>query len=341
MKSKESFKSLSKIILTLVFITAVIVNCGERAYAAVANLDETAVEYHELKNKLEQMLKQEQGTYGVFVIDLKSGRALGVNPLEPFHAASTFKLPLNVYLYKKIAQGEVDPQNMLVYESSHYEGGTGQLQYKPVGSSFDIETLSKYSIVYSDNVATNMLLTYLGKQNVKNYMRAAGGLVVEDNKNITCPRDMALYMKELLDFNAEQPAVTSKLIDHLENTVYNDRISKLLPDNIKVAHKVGNWPPTGTYNDVGYVQHPENPYIIAVFSKNTPGINSAFGVIQRVSKTVYDYQSNNFAVINPVFDGKTLESGIPAVLESGKVLATVRAVAEALEAVVQWVRETQ
>ncbi|MCD5407247.1 MAG: serine hydrolase [Desulfotomaculum sp.] len=296
---------------------------------------EQAVEYHELRQQLEALLKNEKGTYGIFVIDLKTNKSFGINRLEPFHAASTFKLPLNVYLYKKIAEGLVDSQKRLVYQEQHYETGTGSLQYKPVGSTFNVGLLSKYSIVYSDNVAANMLVSYLGMKNIKNYMRAAGGVVVKDDENITSPQDMALYMYEFLEFNKEQPETAQVLMEYLKNTVFNNRIPKLLPDNVPVAHKTGDWPLTGTYNDVGYVQHPDNPYIIAILSKNTAGRDGAFEVIRQISRIVYDYQSR-FVAVNLLLNGYPLEASAAPVLKQGVVWVPVREVAEALLAEVHW-----
>ncbi len=78
--------------------------------------------------------------------------------------------------------GEADPAQKLVYRKEHYEGGTGRLQHSPPGTSYTIEILSKYSILYSDNIATNILLSFLGKKNVKDFMRESGGLVVDDSK---------------------------------------------------------------------------------------------------------------------------------------------------------------
>ncbi|GBF35044.1 hypothetical protein DCCM_4165 [Desulfocucumis palustris] len=322
-----------RLLITFVMVVLLITTTG--AEARGADLSSSDMEYQGLQNRLEQMLGREKGTYGVLVMDIQSGRVCALNPLEPFHAASTFKLPMNIYLFKKIASGETDPGQKLVYRESHYEGGTGKLQYNSPGTSYTIETLSQYSIIYSDNVATNVLLSFLGKKNVKDFMRQSGGLVVDDSKNLTCPRDMALYMRELLEFAGQSPEQANRLIDYLENTVFNERIPALLPKSVKIAHKIGNWPATATYNDVGYVRHPVNPYIISIFSKNTPGAGRAYDVISRISKAVYDYQ-NDFFVVSLLFNGTPLESDVPPFMESGRVFVPARVVAEALDAKVTW-----
>lgn len=319
------------VILVILYLAA--------ASASASPATETAAEYTGLKNQINQLLQSETGTYGIYIIDLKSGKSLGINHLESFHAASTFKLPMNLYLYKKISEGSINPLTMLTYRQEHYEGGTGRLQYDPVGSSYSIKMLSKYSIVYSDNVATNMLLAYLGRSNIKNFMRSVGGTVVSDDKNITCPRDMAIYMEELLKFNSQHPELGKELMSNLQNTVFNNRIPKLIPPNVKIAHKIGNWPPTGTYNDVGYVEHPERPYIISIFSKNTENIYRAFSILQKISKIAYDYQDR--LAINLLLNGRPPATSSPPVLENGRVLVPVRILAEVMGAEVRWDDLTQ
>lgn len=325
---------------TIILLLLVFCFTGGGAAIAEPDLTSTHVEYAGLKARLEQLLAGEKGTYGVVVLDIISGRVCAVKPLEQFHAASTFKLPMNIYLYKNMASGGINPGQRLVFEQKHYEGGTGKLQYKPLGSSFTIETLAEYSITHSDNVATNMLLSHLGRQKVKNYMRSAGGLVVDDKNNVSCPRDMAIYMKELIDLAAGTTEPYHRLISYLENTIYNERIPAPLPRDIKIAHKIGNWPATGSYHDVGLVRHPVNPYVIAVFSKNTPGPDHACNVIRLISKTVYDYQ-NSFAAVILLLNGKQLPTDAAPFLEQGRVFVPVRAVAEALGAEVGWDAQTE
>lgn len=239
----------------------------------------------------QQLLDHTNGTYGIYLIDLNSGKTIGINELTPFHAASTIKLPINLYLYQQMAANKVSPSTLLTYKQKHYEGGTGYLQNKPLNSKFTIAELSQASITHSDNVATNMLYDYLGRNNVKSYMRQIGGVVVINDQNVTCPRDMALYMQEIKEFAVQYPYLGSTLLDHLEHNVFRERIPAGLPEKIKVANKIGDWPPTGTHNDVAYVFHPQNPYILAVLSMSATNRDEAYEVIRNISKITYAYQS--------------------------------------------------
>ena len=295
----------------------------------------TSLQYYDLAAQIEKILENEKGTYGVFLIDLKSKKVLGINPLEEFHAASTFKLPLNVYLYRKIADSTINAKKRLLYLKKHYEGGTGFIQNKPLGSSYSIAELSKYSIVYSDNVATNILISYLGMRNIKRYMQEVGGIVVINNKNVTCPRDMALYMYDFLDFYNANPETADSLMKHLKDTVFKNRIPKLLPKDILIANKTGDWPLTHTYNDVAYIEHPVSPYIISIFSKNTSGRGRAYEIISKISKLAYDYQFQLMDV-SLTIENYNRGQDIPIFLKSGRVWTAVREISEALDAEVEW-----
>ncbi len=294
-----------------------------------------ANEYEQMEKEITRLLQDEKGTYGVYVKDINSGKTMGINHMETFHGASTFKLPLNIYLYQQIAAGKIDPSTKLTFKEEHCEEGTGKLQFDPLGSTYEIRLLSRYSIVYSDNVATNMLLSHLGYNNVKKYMKSLGGVVVSYEENITCPRDMVLYMSQLLEFQSKHPELGNRLMSDLERTIFNDRIPKLLPPDIKIAHKIGNWPPTGTFNDIGYVQHPESPYIIAIFSKNTPGAQRAFQVMQKISKIVYDHQ-NNLVKITMLFNGFPLKTDTAPLIKHDTVLVPLRFIAQAIHAEINW-----
>lgn len=286
------------------------------------------IDYRPLREELCNYLAQQKGEYGIFIIDLQSGKTLAINGEQEFHAASTFKVPMALYVYSQVAAGKLDPQKQIALSSSHMEGGTGHLQFSPPGTQKSVDELVRYAIVYSDNVATNMLLGLVKKKTVKDYMRSLGGIVVDDQQNTTCPGDMAVYMREVVQFAGTSPW-GEKLMHHLRHTIYTDRIPYPLPD-VPVANKIGNWPPTGTYNDVAYVEHPGRPYIISVFSSGAGSYENAVSVIRRISRTVYQYQGNPALKTGLVLDGKELSLAEQAFTMGGVTLVPLRSFAGAV-----------
>jgi beta-lactamase class A len=295
-----------------------------------------AVDYEPLREELAAFLDGRAGEYGFFFEDLRTGSTFGYNARASFHGASTFKVPLNLYLFGEIAAGRVNPNLYLTYRETHYEGGTGYLHLKPFGSSFRIERLARDSIVYSDNVATNMLLGYLGRSNVVAFMRGLGATAVSDRDNVTCAEDLVLYFRAVLAFAGEQPEHGERLLSYLRNTVYRDRIPAALPPGIPVAHKTGNWPAQGSWHDGGIVEHPYRPYIIVVLSRNAPGYSYACATIREVSRRVYAYQDDPFYRLTVEVDGEPVVlSGV--LNRDGRFLVPVRGFVDFLPGyAVQW-----
>ena len=239
----------------------------------------------DLKAKIASYITNYKGQYGVYYYDITTGQEFGINDEDQYTSASCEKIPINLYLYTRIASGAVNPGDTLTYLQEDYEGGTGGIQYEKVGTQYTIDELSKLSIVNSDNVAANMLIRYLGMQNIKDYMRQIGGQVVLDDQNVSSPRDMGLYMKLVYEFSENNGTFGNELMnDFLSTELYNDRLPALLPKSVKVAHKIGN--EVGVVNDVGIV-FADKPYIVAVMSK---GVNEeeAPTVIANISKIIYD-----------------------------------------------------
>ncbi len=239
----------------------------------------------QLKANLEEYISLQDGRYGLYFINLETGEEFGINDKDVFIAASTTKLPMNLLLYKKIAAGKIKLGDMLTYLEEDFEPGTGIIQKTPYGTEYTVRETARLSVVYSDNCGINMIIRLLGIDNIREYMLEIGGTIYYGPDHRTCPYDLAIYAKELYDFYQQEPEVAGILIEDLQNTIWNDRINKLLPRDIKVSHKIGNYP--SVYNDVGIV-FASQPYALAVMSEDIEQ-SVASEVIAQLSKTIYDY----------------------------------------------------
>ncbi|ABY94143.1 MULTISPECIES: serine hydrolase [Thermoanaerobacter] len=250
-----------------------------------------ATNYQELKNNIQALISQYPGKYGVYFIDLNTGQTFEINGYDSFIAASTYKVPLNFYLYTLITDGKIDPNMKVQYTQADYEGGAGSIQADPVGSYYTIRELSRRSIEESDNIASNMIMRIVGRDNYIKFMEKLGAYVIPYSNNVTSPRDMSMYMKNLLDYVNAHPDTAGELMYYLKNTIYNDRISYPIPDGIEVAHKIGNL--SNVVNDAAIVFHPTRPYILTVLANNVDGSDDsyAYTVIRQISKMVYDFQN--------------------------------------------------
>lgn len=95
--------------------------------------------------------------------DIFSGFTVSYNENQSIFAASTIKAPVDIYIYEKAAEGEIDLTKELKYTSDYYNTGTGVLKNKSY-KNYPIKELLSYSIMYSDNAAHNMLMNYVGRE---------------------------------------------------------------------------------------------------------------------------------------------------------------------------------
>lgn len=244
----------------------------EQRAKAAAEEEALNKKFKDLENRIREFLQKQPGTYGFSLYTQREAGGsqiplnIGYNQNESFKMASTFKVPVNLYLYQQVAEKKLSLDEKLVYSAKFYESGTGSLQYKKPGGSYSLRQLASLSIRESDNVAVNMLLAKLGKEKVINFMKQLGGTggPVEGTPYAT-PADLAIYMKGVYDFAQFKPEYGNYLIKDLENTVFQSRIRQGTPANVVVAHKIGNL--GGVVNDVGIV-YAHHPYILAIMSKN-------------------------------------------------------------------------
>ncbi|MGE5672803.1 MAG: serine hydrolase [Mycobacterium leprae] len=244
-----------------------------------------------LQKQVADYLDQQDGTYGAYIIDLVSGRGVGINQDQPFPAASTFKLPMAMYILDQVEQGKASLDEKLAYTADDYEEGTGTLQDTvSEGDTFTVKQLITLAIEESDNIATNMLLRRYGRTNVFAFEQKMGGKVTMFDEDTvgTTPKEMASYMQQAYGTKVIADSTLRQfLINLLENTAWDSRTAAGVPDGVKVAHKIGTLP--GVINDVGLVFAPNRSFIVSVYSINVDE-DTAADVIAGVTQKVYKYE---------------------------------------------------
>jgi beta-lactamase class A len=242
--------------------------------------------YTKLINDITKFISTKKGTYGITFYSLTNAQSFSINGSLDYVAASTKKVPINLYLYQLITEKKINPNEKMTYTKADYEGGTGIIQYKKYGTKYTIRELSRLSIVYSDNCATNMLSRKLGRTNILNYMEKLVKHKVNRTKNISSPDDMQIYMSEVLKFQKSYPVLGNQFLYDLEHTVFNDRIPRYLPKNVKIAHKIGNQ--VRALSDVGIV-FAGKPYIVCIMTKDI-NEGETYKNIGTISKMIYDFE---------------------------------------------------
>lgn len=216
---------------------------------------------------------------GIVYQDLTTGDSFAINPDNQFRSASTAKVFVNMALYDAIDRGVYSLDQKIPYESSDFESGTGILQGMDLKVPYALSTLADYAVIYSDNIAFNMIRRFVGRQETFDYYESIIGHPTNRTSTSMGAGDGARLMAEL--YNSDS-ANFKHMLDTMRQTQFNDMLPRFLPQGI-VAHKVGFY--NTVYHDVGIVFDGDKPYILTVFSE---GLTNPSDVIANVSKLVYE-----------------------------------------------------
>jgi len=232
------------------------------------------------------------GVYGLYIIDLKNDYSFGVHQDEEFEAASLIKLPVMVGMYLADENGELDLDQTYVLKSEDKIAGSGSLYAKPAGYETSYRNLIRLMGQQSDNTAFNICRKYLGDENIN---RIAGdlGMVSTDIKtNITTPRDIGFFFKNLYQGKALNKENSVELTAYLTDTVYENWLAAGIPDGVKISHKYGR--ELHVVNDAGIVydddsfgsdsSEDQNPYVVVILSE---------GVVEREADEIFPALSRN------------------------------------------------
>ena len=133
---------------------------------------------YRISDKLLNTIKEDITNYGqpvsFYIVSLKDGMTIGYNVDKYFETASSIKAPYALYIYKEIANGNIDENKKLIYTKNYYKTGTGIIKNSEEGTEYTIEELVKYSIQESDNVAHNMLHKTFGVNGYNNMLKNIG-----------------------------------------------------------------------------------------------------------------------------------------------------------------------
>jgi beta-lactamase class A len=269
------------------------------------------IDYNILEKKIISEFNDETGNFALAFKNLDDGKEILINENEIFHAASTIKTPVMIEFYKQLYQGKLSLEDTLqiknefksivdgsIYKLSEFDD-SDKNTYNKLGQYYSINNLIYEMITISSNFATNILIEYIGANNVTKSMKEIGALNidilrgVEDIKafelglnNTTSAKDLLIIYEGLAKgkiINNESSAI---MIDILKDQKYDDIIPRYLPKNIEVANKTGMI--TGVHHDSGIVFLKDGrKYVIVLLSKNMSDMESGTEMMARISELIY------------------------------------------------------
>ena len=230
---------------------------AEEASSLAALFDDFRAEY----NLTEQ-------NFAVSYYDTVTQESYDWNETHMMVAASTFKLPLNLYYYEMENAGEIASDALMT------QGGA------------TLDLCHYLSIVESNNEISHALLYRIGtfpeyKEAMRKYFTMTDDEI--DPKyyqdNYYCTRMMMDTLKYLYARQDEFP----ELIDYMKQSNPQNGYFKAKVTEMEVAHKYGDF--EGAENDVG-IFYAEHPFLLAVYTQNV-----GESVVQDAARLAADYNA--------------------------------------------------
>jgi len=244
-----------------------------------------------LGNELERLTGASKARASAVALhDLESGFRFSLRGDRWFHGASTIKVAVLLAIFRAADQGRLRLDDSLHVRNrfiSAADGAPFRLDpvsdalpelYQAIGRTAKISALAEGMIVASSNLATNLLLDFLGVEYVRDVLRDAqvSGVElrrgVEDhaahergiNNEVTADGLLALLSALRSDFLSRESK--EQTIRILLGQRFKSMIPAGLPAHAAVAHKTGEI--STACHDIGIVYLPERqPYIVVILTE--------------------------------------------------------------------------
>ena len=240
-----------------------------------------------LEKRIAAELASYDGQMSVYVDDMR-GNTVEIGIDEKFEAASTIKTYILACLFDQIEKGQASLDEVLTYKKEHYINGSGLMRDMSFGATFTVKDAAMLMIIVSDNIATNMMIDYLGLDTINACIQTLGckDTILHnpidfdryDKLGTTTPRDYASMFLRLAKGELISAKASEQMRDIFRRQHYNSTLTRFYPqylldsedtgeeELIYVASKSGSM--DACRNDGGIVHTPYGEYVIVIMNKN-------------------------------------------------------------------------
>jgi beta-lactamase class A len=252
-------------------------------------------EQTDLEIQLKNLALKKPLRVGAFAIDPQTGKFINIDAYGTYCAASIIKLPILISALKAIDSKAIDPKKMLTIKAELVTGGSGHLQWQPVGTKLPFMEVARLMMIFSDNTATNMIIDALGGLEPLNKDFKTWGLKQTKLNNYlgdftgtnkTSPYDLVYLLGRVDHGELISDESRQWMYQTLKKTRVHTLLSPGLGPGAQLAHKTGD---IGTMvGDTGIVTTPEGKkYYVAIQVERPHNDLRANALIRDASKLIY------------------------------------------------------
>lgn len=243
-----------------------------------------------IKDAIEEVTKNEKGTYSFYVKNLKTGEEEGIEEHRVYETASLYKLWVAAELEEKIQRGQISKDDQIsediVKLNEQFDIASEDAELKEGTIETTVSAALEQMIVVSDNYSALILSKLVGLSNVSLFLSNYGFSESSLNPPSSTAYDIGQFYQLLYNSRIVSASASKEVLTLLMRQRLNDRIPKYLPKNVAIAHKTGEL--GGVKHDAGIIFAPFGDYILVAMS-DTKNPQKAAEIIARVSSEIYKY----------------------------------------------------
>lgn len=286
-----------------------------------------------IKTKINKILSECKYDIGLYIKDYK-GNVIKYNENKVYETASCIKVFVLIEYFKQIFENKINKNDSFTYTKSDNKLGlnSGIISSFDYGLKLTTKDYATLMIIYSDNIATNKLINYLGIDNINKTIKELGfnhtylynelDLVKYLKFGRTTAYEYAKVYDMLLNNKIINEEVSKNCLNILKKQKYNDMITKYIPpmdlifkgkENVVeganvskinyIASKSGSivWTDDtmkNARNDGGIISTIYGDYIISIFISDIDDLtfninNKGLDVGAKINKFVYESFTQN------------------------------------------------
>jgi beta-lactamase class A len=254
--------------------------------------------------------KRKAKAIAVAVHDLETDFRFSLRGDRWFHAASTIKVAVLLAVFRAADEGRLRLNDSLHVRNRFFSAAGGTVfhvgadrdatpeLYQSIGRTAKILVLAQAMIAGSSNLATNLLLDFLGVEYARTVLRDARVAGVELRRGVEDHRAHEQGIDNQATANGLLGLLSAIRSDFLTNESkqqvirilleqrFNSMIPAGLPSHAVVAHKTGEI--STVSHDIGIVYLPERePYVAAILTEFDPAQEGRRETVAAISEVIY------------------------------------------------------
>ena len=260
-----------------------------------------------LQQQVDALVKDFNGTIGIYIKDLKKGRVTTYNADTVFPTASIVKVPILIGIMDKMNRGELTYGQSLTYRDSLLYAGVDILGSFKQDEKIELGKLVMLMLTMSDNTASLWLQSLAGTGTRINAILDSMGFVHtrvnsrtpgrEANRTQygwgqSTPREMSLLFEKIYKGEVVSKTASDKMLRLLNRNFFDREAVSQLPPYTVVFTK--NGAVNQTRNEVVLVKGQQSTYVFCIMTKNNKDEswldnNEAWELIRKLSRLLWNY----------------------------------------------------